>query len=61
MALTEAQKRAKQKYREKNKERTNYLNARTTARSFIRNKATKEDLEELEELIKERKKGEEYV
>ena len=59
--LTEAQKRAKQKYREKNRERTNYLNARTTARGFIRNKATKEDLEELEELIKERKKGEEYV
>lgn len=55
--LTEAQKRAKQKYREKNKERTNYLNARTTARGFIRNKATIEDLEELEELIKERIEG----
>ena len=54
MALTEAQKRAKQKYREKNRERTNYLNARTTARGFIRNKATKEDLQELKELIKER-------
>lgn len=53
--LTEAQKRAKQKYREKNRERTNYLNARTTSRSFIRNKATLEDLEELEILIKERK------
>lgn len=57
MALTEAQKRAKAKYRQKNKERTNYLNARTTARGFIRNKATKEDLEELEELIKERRNG----
>lgn len=54
MALTEAQKRAKQKYREKNRERTNYLNARTTSRGFIRNKATKEDLQELKELIKER-------
>ena len=54
MALTEAQKRAKQRYREKNRERTNYLNARTTARGFIRNKATKEDLQELKELIKER-------
>ena len=53
--LTAAQKRAKQKYREKNRERTNYLNARTTARGFIRNKATEEDLEELEKLIKERK------
>ena len=57
MALTEAQKRAKQKYREKNRERTNYLNARTTARSFIRNKAPTEDLEELEKLIKERRNG----
>ena len=56
MALTEAQKRAKQKYREKNRERTNYLNARTTARSFIRNKATIEDLDELKELITNRKK-----
>ena len=52
--LTAAQKRAKQRYREKNRERTNYLNARTTARGFIRNKATKEDLQELKELIKER-------
>ena len=56
--LTEAQKRAKQKYREKNRERTNYLNARTTARGFIRNKATKEDLQELKELIKEREENE---
>ena len=54
MTVSEAQKRAKQKYREKNRERTNYLNARTTARGFIRNKATKEDLQELKELIKER-------
>lgn len=57
--LTEAQKRAKQKYREKNKERSNYINDRSKAKNFILKKATKEDLEELEELIKERKKGEE--
>ena len=55
--LTEAQKRAKQKYREKNRERTNYLNARTTARGVRRNKATKDDLEELEELIEKRKQA----
>lgn len=36
----------------------NILNARNTARGFIRNKATKEDLEELEVLIKERKENE---
>ena len=57
--LTEAQKRAKQKYREKNKERSNYINDRSKAKNFILKKATEEDLEELEELIKERKKGEE--
>lgn len=57
--LTEAQKRAKQKYIENNRERTNYINDRSKAKNFILKKATKEDLEELEELIKERKKGEE--
>lgn len=60
MALTEAQKRAKAKYRENNRERTNYINDRSKAKNFILKKATKEDLKELEELIKERKKGEEW-
>ena len=59
MSLTEAQKRAKQKYREKNKERSNYINDKSKAKNFILKKATIEDLEELEKLIKERKKGEE--
>ena len=57
MALTEAQKRAKAKYREKNKDRENYIGARSAARSFISKKATKEDLEELELLIKERREA----
>lgn len=56
MALTEAQKRAKEKYRQRNRERENYLGARSAARSFIRTKASAEDLEELLELIKERRK-----
>ena len=55
MSLTEAQKRAKAKYREKNKDRENYIGARSAARSFILKKATAEDLEELLELIKERR------
>ena len=55
MAKTEAQKRASKKWEEKNREYSNYLTQRRAARSFIRNKATKEDLEELEILIKERK------
>lgn len=46
----EAQKR----WNEKNKERINYLGARNASRSFIRNRATLEDLEELRGLIKER-------
>ena len=57
MAKTEAQKRASKKWEEKNKEYNNYLRQRSAARSFIRNKATKEDLEELELLIKERRQA----
>ena len=41
---------------EKNKAHKNYLSARSSARSFIRNKATAEDLRELQELIQERLK-----
>ncbi|APC82752.1 hypothetical protein [Clostridium botulinum] len=48
------QKVADKKWIEKNREHATYLRNRSSARSFIRNKATKEDLEELEGLIKER-------
>ena len=51
----EQQKAADKRYREKNKEHRNYLSSRSTARSFIRNKATIEDLEEVQKLINERK------
>ncbi|WP_373845490.1 hypothetical protein [Clostridium sp.] len=47
---------ANQKWESKNKEYANYLKSRSSARSFIRNKATLEDLEELKELIKNREK-----
>lgn len=47
---------ADKRWNEKNKERRNYLGQRSSARSFIRNKATLEDIEELESLIFERKK-----
>ena len=57
MSLTEAQKRAKQKYREKNKERSNYINDKSKAKNFILKKATLEDLKELELLIKERREA----
>ena len=57
MSLTEAQKRAKQKYIENNRERTNYINDRSKAKNFILKKATEEDLKELEELIEKRKQA----
>lgn len=44
---TEANKR----WQEKNREKAKYLRNRSTARSFIKNQATKEDIEELKELI----------
>ncbi|MEY8444370.1 hypothetical protein AALM99_09750 [Lactococcus muris] len=51
---TDAQKKAIDKYRQKNKERTNYLAKRSTSKNFISKHATLEDLEELKKLIKER-------
>lgn len=46
---------ANQKWEDKNKAYASYLKSRSSARSFIRNKATLEDLEELKQLIEERK------
>ena len=48
---------ADKKWIEKNKERRYYLNLRASARSFIRKHATDEDIEELKNLISERKKN----
>lgn len=53
--MSESQKRADENWRKNNKDHANYLRARSAARSFIRTKAKLEDLEELEQLIKERK------
>lgn len=50
-----AQTEANKRWQEKNKEYSNYLKDRSKARSFIKNKATKEDIEELEQLIAARK------
>ena len=44
------------RWTEKNRDHKSYLSSRSSARSFIRNKATKEDLEELKQLISEREK-----
>lgn len=53
---SEAQTKANKNWAEKNREYSSYLRSRSSARSFIRNKATLEDLEELENLIEERRK-----
>ncbi|MFX3619562.1 MAG: hypothetical protein ACE3JK_18885 [Sporolactobacillus sp.] len=50
-----AQIKASRSWEAKNKERTAYLASRRSARSFIRNKATTDDLGELEKLIAERR------
>lgn len=48
---TEANKR----WQEKNREKARYLRNRSTARSFVRNQATEEDLAELLQLMQERR------
>ena len=51
---TQAQRDASRKWEQKNKERNRYLASRRSARSFIRNYAKAEDLEELLQLIEEK-------
>ena len=48
-----AQQRANKKWNARNREHRNYLTKRSTSRGFIRNNATKDDLLELPEHIKE--------
>lgn len=50
-----SQNQANKNWEEKNKEYSNYLKSRSAARSFVRNKATIDDLNELEQLIAERR------
>lgn len=63
LKTSEAQLRANREYRkrvnedEEKKARRNYLSGKRAARSFINNKATEDDLNELEQLIQERKKA----
>lgn len=49
------QTEANKKWQEKNKEKAKYLSDRSRARSFIRNLATLEDLDEFESLIREKR------
>lgn len=50
------QTEANKKWQEKNREKARYLRNRSTARGFIKNQATVEDIQELEQLIELRKK-----
>lgn len=50
-----AQEKANKKWAENNKAYSSYLKSRSSARSFIRNKATVEDLAEFIQLIVERR------
>ena len=50
----QAQAEADKRWTEKNREHRNYLSYKGTARSFIRNKAKKEDLLELQDLIEKK-------
>ena len=52
----EAQAAADKRWAENNREHRNYLSYRGTARSFVRNKAKKEDLLELRDLIEKKLK-----
>lgn len=49
--MPSSQTKANKKWQAKNKEYSNYLKSRSTARSFVRNKATSADLDELKALI----------
>ncbi|MBP1913567.1 hypothetical protein J2Z23_000504 [Lederbergia galactosidilyticus] len=48
------QTEANKKWQEKNKKKAKYLSDRSRARSFIRNQAELEDIEEFIQLLKER-------
>ncbi|MCL1987255.1 MAG: hypothetical protein FWG64_04710 [Firmicutes bacterium] len=52
---THPQTLANKKWQQKNREKTRYLNSRSTARNFIKSHATAEDLAELQTLINNRR------
>lgn len=48
---------AQKKWEEKNKDRRKYLSHKARYRTFLRDVAKKEDLEEMQKIIDERKRG----
>lgn len=53
--LSEARRKANAKWDQENKELKRYIVKKSTARSFIKNDATAEDLDELQALIEARR------
>lgn len=49
-----SQREANKRWEQNNREYSNYLKGRSACKSFIKNKATLEDLKEIERLIKEK-------
>lgn len=56
MESKNSQTEANKRWQEQNREKARYLRNRSTARNFIKKQATLEDIEELEQLIEERRK-----
>ncbi|WP_334351668.1 hypothetical protein [Companilactobacillus sp. HBUAS56257] len=54
--LTEARIKANKKWDNKNRDRTRYLNSRSAARGFIKNKSTLDDIKELRILLDTRER-----
>lgn len=55
--LSEARKRANQKWDKKNKDKKSYIVAKSQAKRFIKKFATNSDLKDLEKMIEEQKKS----
>ena len=53
--MRECQKNANKKWSEENRERSNYLKNKSACKTFIRKRATLEDLEEISKMILEKK------
>jgi len=55
MSSKNKQTEANKRWQEKNREKSRYLRNRSAARSFLRKQATVDDLDEMENLIIERR------
>lgn len=51
MTVSESKRKANKKWNQKNKDRVQYINKKSASKSFIKNLANQEDLDELKEII----------